>query len=175
MESLARVVCSSPHIEGIPYATKDKRIGMIADDTLLAFKATGQGAQEIDAILKAFHKHVGLHINYDKSVACTLGKTDHNYASLFSNPYKCLHRGQSFKYLGLNLGLNESGQVIGMDNFFGVVNKLDRTVALLRYAQTSVLGKILQLKTLIASQFLYWLTLLSSTSYITLQALNQYY
>ena len=55
MESLARVVRSSPHIKGIPYATKYKRIGMIADDTLLVFKATGQGAQEIDAILKAFH------------------------------------------------------------------------------------------------------------------------
>ena len=78
---------SSPHIEGIPYANTDKRIGMIADDTLLVFKATGRGVCEIEAILKAFHKQVGLRINYDKSVACTLGKTDHNYASLFSNPF----------------------------------------------------------------------------------------
>ena len=103
---------------------------MIADDTLLVFKATGRGVCEIEAILKAFHKQVGLCINYDKSVACTLGKTDHNYASLFSNPYRWLHRGHSFKYLGLKLGLNESGQVVGIDNFFGAADKLDRTVAL---------------------------------------------
>ena len=62
-----------------------------------------------------------------------------------------------------------------MDNFFGVVNKLDRTVALLWYAPTSVLGKILQLNTLIASQFVYRLTLLPSPSHFTLRALNQYY
>ena len=125
MESLARVIRNSPHIEGMPYANKDQRIAMIADDTLLVFKATGRGAREIDAILKAFHNQVGLRINYEKSIACTLGKKDHNYINLFSNPYRWLPRGQSFKYLGLNLGVSGLGQIVGINNFFAVTTRLD--------------------------------------------------
>ena len=175
MESLARVVPASPNIEGIPYANTDKRIGMIVDDTMLIFKATGRGAREVDSILNSFHAQVGLRINYEKSIACTLGRDNHTYASLFTRQYKWLQDGQSFRYLGLLLGRDEMGQIVERDNYLNFQSKLNRAIATLRYAYPSVLGKILQLKTLLVSKFVYHLTLLPSPHPNTLWALNKFY
>ena len=74
MEALARVVHGNPHIEGLQYADKVKKIGLIADDTLLIFKARPRGVQEVDRILREFSDQVELKINYEKSVASVLGK-----------------------------------------------------------------------------------------------------
>ena len=118
---------------------------------------------------------MGLRINYDKSVVCTLGKKDHIYASLFSRQYKWLKRGQYFTYLGLKLGLDEKGCMIGGDDFLDSRSKLDLAVAAMPYSFTSVLGKILQVKTLLASKMVYFLTLLPSPYLHTLWALDRYY
>ena len=175
MESLACIVRASPNIEGIPYANTDKRIGMIADDTMLVFKATGRGAREVDSILNSFHAQVGLRINYEKSIACTLGRVNHTYVSLFTRQYKWLQDGQGFRYLGLLLGRDEKGQIVERDNYLNFHSKLNQATATLKYAYPSVLGKILQLRTLLASKFVYHLTLLPSPHPNTLRALNKFY
>ena len=62
MESLARVIRGNTHIEGVCYANKEKKIGMIADDTVLIFKATSQGLQKLMQFFTALHNRWDLEL-----------------------------------------------------------------------------------------------------------------
>ena len=150
-------------IEGLHYADKVKKIRLIADDTLLIFKACPWGVEEVDRILREFSAQVGLKINYEKSVACVLGKSPTNYSTLFTRQYNWLEEGASFRYLGLHLGLNDEGQMVDRHNFANHRHILTEVLAQMRYAYVSLVGKILIIKTILASKFVYLFTLLPPT------------
>ena len=67
MEALVRVIKGSPLLKGIECQGVEKRVGMVADDTMLFLKATTAGIQEIESILLAFEKTVGLKVNFEKN------------------------------------------------------------------------------------------------------------
>ena len=175
MESLARVIKGSPLLKGVECQGVEKRVGMVADDTMLFLKTTAVGIQEIENILLAFEKTVGLKVNFEKTIIYSLGDKVINYSMSTQRRYQWLKPGAFFRYLGLLLGLNENKHIDGGDNFHRVDRKLNTLVRTLRYSRKSLLGCILLVKTMLASKFVYMFSLLPSPHNFILNKLDQYY
>ena len=73
MESLARVVRNDVQISGIQFLDKEKKISLIADDTLLTVAATENCMEEVNNVLDAFSVISGLKVNYTKSNVVRFG------------------------------------------------------------------------------------------------------
>ena len=61
---------------------------------------------------------------------------------------------------GLHLGLSEEGHFVDRHNFTNHRHILSEVLAQMRYAYVSLVGKVLIIKTMLASKFVYLLTLL---------------
>ena len=161
MESLARVVRENKNIEGVTVHAITKKIGLVADDTLLTIKATAQSFSETTAVLKDFEKCSGLKVNYEKSVICRVGKNNgKNYTMESEVNFKWLPKGTPFRYLGTSLAMDNTGQLVEQGNFIFSEPHMRQRVEKLRYNNNSMLGKILIIKTMLASLFVYKFTLL---------------
>ena len=153
----------------------EKKIGLVADDTFLLLKATQECLLETQDILQDFEQQSGLHINYDKSVICSLGTRRVNYSMLFRNTLVWVPQNSTFKYVGLSLMCNERGQVADSGSWTNIEDKLSRATKQLRYSHSSLLGKILIVKTIIASLSVYKLSLLPTPNSEVLKFLDTFY
>ena len=63
MESLAASVRNNDKIPGLQIGVKEKKIGLVADDTLLVFKRDVEVVREVEATLAAFEQVSGLKVN----------------------------------------------------------------------------------------------------------------
>ena len=163
MESLASVIRNNDRIKGITVGTVTKKIGLVADDTVLIQKATTSGFQEVVKVLRDFHKVSGLKINYDKSVIVRLGKNYQKYYTMDSDcDFKWLKHGDSFHYLGAWLKVNEQGHLASDSNKNFELSEVQLMDAIraLQYARHTHLGKVLLIKSLWASRFVYKFSLL---------------
>ena len=180
IEALARVIRENDQIEGVSVENaemgrREKKVGMVADDTMIAIKATTTSFIETVKVLKAFEMISGLKVNYEKSVICRLGS--HNETN-FTLSTECnilwLQRGQLFTYLGTKLVVDSQGHIVGKGNFEFSKIDLDRILSKLRFGNNSMLGKVLIIKSLIASRFVYKLSLLA-TPVKFLGAIDKYF
>ena len=175
MESLACVVRENKKIQGFEAADIQKKIGLIADDTLLSVKATQEGFTETVNVLQHFEKVSGLKVNYEKSVVCRIGsKNTVNYSIASPRQFVWLPQGHSLKYLGTKLSLDQEGNFQEDGNFVNPKVTLDRVVQSLRYAHNSMLGKVALVKTMLASLFVYRFSVLTVPSML-LDILDKYY
>ena len=115
--------------------------------------ATHSCMKEVRDTLADFEQQSRLHIDYEKSVVCPLGHTEVvNYSYIFQNKLKWLKHNEPFKYLGLSLSCNKFGNIIEEGNWMFVWKQLLNATKKLRYGFTSLLGKILIVKTMLALQ-----------------------
>ena len=118
----------------------------------------------------------GLKVNYDKSTICVIGPEESNYRMSLHPNFQWLRRGEDFKYLGLSLKLSDEGCLRdSQDNFKFSERTVYESVASLRYAYHSLNGRILLLKTMIASKFVYKFTLSPTPRTAILKQLNKLY
>ena len=68
IESLAHFIRADNQIEGFSFQNREKRICLIADDTLLAIRGSPTVFHRLREVLDHFHHISGLSVNYDKSV-----------------------------------------------------------------------------------------------------------
>ena len=141
----------------------EKKVGMVADDTMIAIKATRSSFIETVKVLKAFEMISGLKVNYEKSVICRLGSNNEtNFTLTTECNFIWLQRGQPFTYLGTKLVVDPQGHIVGKGNFEFSKADLDRILSKLRFGDNSMLGKVLIIKSLLASRFIYRLSLLAT-------------
>ena len=134
---------------------------MVADDTLLSIKANPACFTETCSVLQSFQRPSGLKINFDKSIICRLGKNNlKNYTMHTVLPFVWLKQGQPFKYLGINQIINKQGVLEEFENFSCSEFQIKTFVANLRYSHNTLIGRILFLKSLVASRFVYKFILL---------------
>ena len=109
IEALARVIRENDQIEGVSVENvemgkREKKVGMVADDTIITIKATRSSFIETVKVLKAFETTSRLKVNYEKSVICRLGSNNEtNFTLTTECNFIWLQRGQPFTYLGTKL------------------------------------------------------------------------
>ena len=83
-----------------------------------------------------------------------------NYSMFMRKEFVWLKPKETFTYLGLEYFIDHDGRLQTSDNFCRMHYQIDNAVKHLRYQQRSLLGRILVLKTMIASRFVYQFSLL---------------
>ena len=177
METLATVIRNNPKIKGISVNGEgEKKIGLVADDTVLTIKASSESFREVVGVLEDFERQSGLRINYEKSIVCTVGRKGTNLSMESRGRFVWLKGNEAFKYLGLTLRFyNATGEIDYGENWNFAEHTLLESIKKLRYARHSLLGKILLIKTMLASKFVYKLSLLPTPSTAVLKRLNKFY
>ena len=90
-------------------------------------------------------------------------------------PFVWLPQGQPFKYLGINQIINQQGMLEEYENFSCSEFQIKTFVANLRYSHNTIIGRILLLKSLVASRFIYKLILLPAPPLFLKFLQNLYY
>ena len=166
IEALARVIRGNEQIEGVSIVNqelgrKEKKVGMVADDTMITIQANRESFMETVRVLKEFEKISGLKVNYEKSVICHLGRNNETNFTLNTEcNFVWLQRGHTFTYLGAKLTVDPQGNIVGQGNFVFSKLDLDKILSSMRFASNSMLGKVLIIKTMLASRFVYRMSLL---------------
>ena len=140
MEALARVIRDNKGIEGIPIENMEKKIGLIADKTLLVTKACRSSLKELERVLSEFERQSGLKINYNKSVIAVVGGHRLNYSMFIRKEFVWLKPEETFTYLGLEYFIDHDGRLQTSDNFCRMHYQIDNAVKHLHYQQRSLLG-----------------------------------
>ena len=175
IETLARIIRSNPAVPGISLNGHEKKIGLVADDTVLIVKASEDSLAMTGRILLDFENQSGLRINYDKSIVCSLGPNQKNYSMYLPRRFLWLQPEESFSYLGLKLQRNTHNEFIEGGNWRFTEYHLMESVNKLRYSNHSLLGRILLIKSMLASKFVYKFSLLPPPPAETLKSLNSFY
>ena len=172
MEMLANVIRNNETIQGVKCETLEKKIALAADDTLLVCQATESCFSEVNSVLDEFARVSGLKVNYTKSNVVRLGVNKHKGPLLSGTKFKWSKPEELFTYLGIKLNTVNSftNQNFPIDP--QIVTSATNT---LRYDFTSILGKILLLKSLVVSKFVYRLSLLPALHHKVITALEKLY
>ena len=161
VEGLATLVRRDSRIPSITVDGACKKIAQVADDTLLSFRGSAQVINRVKSVLVHFSDISGLKLNYDKSSLIALGS---HLPEWFSEPcvndFKKIHISDGFDYLGLT---HSASAKIVQENFPLSPNLLNRITDKQVHRKLSLSGRILQVKQLLASTFVYWFQLLPST------------
>ena len=173
MEMLAHAIRRNHEIKGIVSDDFEKKIALAADDTLLAIHATETVFENINRVLDKFHLVSGLKVNYDKSLVVRIGKNIDKGSLINGSNFKWLSPDDCFTYLGIKLTIMKEKHSANERNlnFPKTTHLVKDTVASLRYSNTSLGGRIIILKSLVASKFVYRFSLAPSP---TRQVLKYY-
>ena len=161
IESLAAHIRSNRWLEGISVRGYQKKIGLVADNVLLALKPTSDNFETLNLVLDHFGHVSGLHVNYEKSkIMMKPGKQNAFLNDPNFNRYKIVSPVEGIFYLGVWMG----NKPLQCRNFeYNETLMLD--VLKSRPIRTlSLSGRILQVKSLAASKFVYRFMLLPSPS-----------
>ena len=176
IETLARAVRKNRNIQGITIGEHEKKIGLVADDTVLVTKASPRCLVEPGSVLLDFERQSGLKINYDKSVICPLGPNKVNYSLYLPRNFLWLQDDAAITYLGMKLRLNASRQLVSDDGSWTFCTmQLTESVKKLRYTHHSLIGRVLLIKSMLASKFVYKFSLLPTPPKHILSALDKFY
>ena len=158
IESLASFVRQFPRVKGMEFMGTEKKVSLVADDSLFALRCQKDNIEYFVTVLNQFQKHSGLRINFEKTRIIPLNPnpTWCDWPSV--QCFKIVPYGDPFKYLGTLLSA-QHGASPG-DNL--AINKLliQDVLKLRPIMTTCISGRILQIKSLIASKFVYLFQLL---------------
>ena len=174
IEALAHHIRQDTKIPGIAIDSQSKTVSMIADDTLLSFKGSETVLTHVVQVLNHFSHASGLSINFDKSVLVALGKKEKPmwFNTELACRFKQVHIAQGFDYLGIFMS-SEACRL--KDNFQVSPDLISDAFSKRPSLRTTVSGRILQVKQLVASKFVYFLSLLPSPGPKVLGALDKLY
>ena len=146
-ELLTRSINKNKNIKGINIGNEEIKLVQYADDTTLFLKDT-RSAEKVFDLLKYFEECSGLKINFEKTEGMWIGtKKDSNETPLNITWKKEL------KILGIYFSYdkNESYNL----NYRNKLDQLEKTLNLWKMRKLSLIGKILIVKTLGLSKFIY--------------------
>ena len=170
-EGLATVIRCDNRIPGITIDQSTKKIAQVADDTLLSFIGSKLVINRIKLVLDHFLELSGLKLNYDKSSLIALGvKQPAWFEEECVKDFKKLHISEGFDYLGLTHSTCEKKI---QENFPLDPNLVNHIMDKQTYRKTSLTGRILQIKQLLASTFVYCFQLLPTPNKSFLEKIDK--
>ena len=172
MEMLANVVRNTDDIVGIKAKDRHKKIELAADDTLIAMQATPQCFSELNKILDSFAIQSGLRVNFSKSNVVRIGKNKDHPPLLNFLQFEWLKQDEYFTYLGLKLRIQGE---FASANFVDHHKLVSQATAGMRYAYRGLIGRILIVKSLVASKFVYRFNLLPTPPPVFFKRMDKTY
>ena len=159
IETLATHVRNNKSIKGISDLEMEKKVAMVADDSLFILKCEKPSIQLFITVLKHFQSASGLKVNFDKSRLIALNEEASWVDWECVSQFKIVDYGETFSYLGAQLTAKETKT--DSDPNFPFSKSLIQEVLKSRPIMTTcITGRILQVKSLVASKFVYLLQLL---------------
>ena len=161
MESLALNIRQNATIQGFKLDSYHKKIAMLADDTLLALKANCITFEAALCTLKEFAIISNLKVNYTKSVAIPLNCKESTLTDLQSTcDFSCLQE-PTFKYIGTHIEATPHHHHVHQQ-LHHMLPDIWRILIERNKPTYSTLGRVLIVKSLVASQLTYPLMLAPS-------------
>ena len=152
IELLSIKLKEHPHIEGITIANVRHLVSQFADDMDLFVKCKKEVWYAVMETLRVFEKASGMKINYDKTTVYRIGSIRNTNAKFYSRE-KIKWTNEPVNILGVWLDHQEN--VIRELNLDPLVQKTESLLKVWKARDLSLLGRILILNTLVASLFVY--------------------
>ena len=161
LEIFARAIRENLSIKGIPSSTQqDRKIDLLADDTMLSILASNEALAEVISTLKALGEISGLTVNLDKSVISWLSPSKSEKLSAeqrFQWSTKgCMH------YLGINLSLDNTDLNYIFSSIRATLDSIRCCNWKGKYRLCPELGKVVSINQFFMSKLVYQLSLIPS-------------
>ena len=158
IELLAISIRGNDKIKGIQINGNTHKISQFADDANLTILYCIESLNEVLKTLDTFQIISGLKVNYDKTEIMRIGSLKNSQARLYTQ--KPLRWTQDpVTILGIKIALDDS--IIQM-NFQPLINKAKSLIYLWQQRDLTWFGKVTVINSLLASQFIYRLSVLPS-------------
>lgn len=159
VELLAITLRESPELKGIKIGNElEIFLSLFADDlSSILDMSDPQALQVFFDILDRFAVATGLRINYEKTTIYRLGSLQKTKAAYFTN-LKLHWTNDSFHFLGVNLAVSQ--EELFSHNFPALLIKTQRICGAWKDRGLTILGKVCVINALIASLFVYKLSVL---------------
>ena len=158
-EIFAISIRKNEKIKGINVNDQTSKIDQYADDTFMAFLFDQTSLDEIVITLDKFQQISGLKVNYDKTEILRIGSLKNSDAKLYTQ--------KSFKWtnnpaalLGVEVGSDLTK--VTTNTFQKLIRRIENVIKLWSSRQITLLGRIVIIKTLLVSQFIYRFAVLPS-------------
>ena len=159
METMALNIRNNAKIEGFHIGDYHKKLAMLADDTLLALKASKISFEHALETLKQFAIISNLSVNASKSLIIPLNVSNSTKQDLCNMSSFTWLQEKHFNYLGVDVSLQSE---MGTNSLGYLVPRIQQRLIERDDSKCSILGRILLVKSLIASMLIYPLSLIQS-------------
>ena len=155
MSRLNTVINDNHKLQGIHCGDTEKKCCMAADDTVISLHGNQDNLSELEMVLKAFYSVSGLKVNFHKSKIMKIGSWKNKSIQLDTTEnYVWTKPDETVRYLGIDV--SASPDSLARKDIFNF-SHMDIRMALygLRYQKVSIIGRILLIKSLVASKLVY--------------------
>ena len=156
-EIFANLVRNSSKIKGIPLCDSEIRISQYADDTNLFSMFDKSSLDGITEIFNTIEKSMGVKVNYDKTNIYRIGSIRYSQAKLYTQKN---FRWESSPINVLGVDISHSEDIVIERNYNQVLSNVRDVLNLWENRDLSLMGKVLVVNSLLASQFVYKLSAL---------------
>ena len=156
-ELLAIMIREDEKIEGITLRTILHLLNQYADDMDVCSKYKQESLDHILQKIKTFHDHTGFQLSYDKTVLYRVGAMTKARAELYTAE-GIKWTDEKINILGVDIYAEED--MLLKTNYNAVMEKVEAVVSSWKKRNLSLLGKVNVLNTLVASLFVYKMTVL---------------
>ena len=161
IETLGSFVRTNDRIKGMKLMGEEKKLSMVADDSIFVLQCEKTNFEYFLETLTLFQRVSGLKVNYEKSRLIPLNANPTWKSWQIISGFQLVPFQSTFKYLGTNLN---TSHIQSASNFVFNDQLINQVLKLRPIMSTCITGRILQIKTLIASKFVYKFLLLPSPS-----------
>ena len=170
-EILAINIRSRKEIKGIPVEEFLFVLNQFADDTDVTSDFSQASLDCLFSELRQFRLQSGFEISYDKTAILRIGSLKDSDAMLYTQP-QLTWKNDVINVLGINV---PTKQETLMDNYTKTIDGIKALLAPWSKRNLSLLGKVMIINTLIASLFIYKMTVLPNMSEKMLTTLDTYF
>ena len=151
VETLGLKIRQTESIEGITIGETTKKHSQFADDLWASIKANQQSVDSLFEVLNCFSQFVGLTINYNKTQILRIGSLKNSDIMFITQGTVSWSR--RIKVLGIYFSCDK---VVNNEwNYEKCFNKIKNIIDSWKYCGLTVMGKVLVINTLVASQLVY--------------------
>lgn len=160
---LTYMIKTNEAIKGIDMGHSQHKISQFADDTDMYLLFEEETINSVVETMKVLEHNVGLKVNYDKTTIYRMGSIAHSNAKLYTvSAFQWINTPPNI--LGVDIVKYEDNEMI-YANFKEIFEKAETTLNNWKYRNISLSGKVLIVNTLIASLFVYRMSVLPNVPY----------
>lgn len=160
---LTYLVKTNPKIKGINLNGTEYVISQFADDTDMFLEFNQETITQLVKTFETVQKNMGLHVNYDKTTLYRMGSIAKSNAKIYT--------ARAFQWtnippniLGVNIMKYNDKDILN-ENFMPILDKTKCIINQWSNRNLSLSGKVLVVNTLVASLFVYKMSVLPNVSY----------